>query len=179
MTGPVEMLSEEDALYDRMEALEEQIEACELGDPPTAPPVDVLREYHAARERLAELRAAARAKEGPPRIAVLPVEPLSTETTLAFVDGPGVHGVAEVPTATYPDSPQGDRVRELLCEHDVSLGDLARALRICTSDLSGIERGRRMTDAAGWAEIERCVLEIGKRPASPSPPDPPSGTLLG
>ena len=122
-----------------------------------------MREYHDVGE---QIEAAHRAEMGPPRIALLDVAPLSSGTSLAFVDGPGLHGMVETATHTYPKSPRGEAVQKFRREHRVKHSDLARSLCIGVADASGLERGSKTTDDAGWAEIQTALflLGSGKKP---------------
>lgn len=145
-----------DALRERIGTLGDQIDGYEHAG--TQPPAALVAEYHEARARLAATEKAAR---GTPRIVVTPVEPIERGESLAFVDGPGFHGVAPMPTARYPKSPRGEGMRDLRRLTGASLGDVARALNLSTPEVSGLERGRYTTDDAGWAEIQTVCFLLG------------------
>lgn len=131
------------------------------GMPLTAEPDESREEV---REAIAAMRAPPPVSLDRPRIKVLPVEPLSTGEAPAFVDGPGAHGVAMMPTATYPQSPRGEAIRDFRRTYELKLGDVARALCIGSADLSGIERGSKTTDQAGWEEIQTVMFRLASEP---------------
>lgn len=139
-----------DGLYLRREALDEQIDAHDTAEPPTAPPVELVREYQAVREEIATVEKAARGK---PRVPVQPVAATNVTESMAFVDGPGYHGVASVPVHTYPESPQGRACFDFRKKHDVFVFHVARALRLSPADVAGLERGALTTDEEGWEEV--------------------------
>ncbi len=145
-----------DALRDRMATLGDQIDGYEHAG--TQPPPALVAEYHEARARLTATEKAAR---GTPRIVVTPVEPIERGESLAFVDGPGHHGVAPMPTARYPKSPRGEGMRDLRRLTGATLGDVARALNLSTPEVSGLEHGRYTTDDAGWSEIQTVCFLLG------------------
>lgn len=147
----------------RREALADGLDAYEHADPPVPPPEALVREYYDVGE---QIEAAHRAEMGPPRIELLDVAPLSSGTSLAFVDGPGLHGMVEIATHTYPKNPRGKAAQKFRREHRIKLGDLARALCIGVADASGLERGSKTTDDAGWTEIQTTLflLGSGKKP---------------
>lgn len=148
-------------LYLRLEALGDQIDAHDLAEPPTSPPAELVSEYHAVREQIA---AAEKEARGVPRIVVMPVEPLGSRETTGFVDGPGHHGVGTIKVHSYPKSEGGECVRDFRREHGISIGDLARALRIGVAEMAGIERGSHTTDTAGWMEIMTVLFLLASEP---------------
>lgn len=149
------------ALYTRRDALGDQIDAHDMAEPPTKPPEELVREYNAVREQIA---AAEKEARGVPRIVVRPVEPIGSHEATGFVDGPGRHGVETVKVNDYPKSEGGEHVRDFRRDHGISLGDLARALRVCPAEMSGIERGSHTTDTAGWMEIMTALFLLASEP---------------
>ena len=158
------------AARDRYSEVSERFDAYDLADPPAEPPAELVTEYEEARKALVRAEAAA---AGPPKIIVTPVPPLTTGTSVAFVDGPGLHGLAEVPTATFPRSERGAAMRELRQSIGASSGDVSRALRISVVEACGLERGSHTTDDAGWLEIQTALFLLGSREGASAIPIPP------
>lgn len=135
--------------------LGDRIESYEDADPPALPPSELVAAFNAAREKAHADRVS---RQGTPRINLLAVEPIGTETRQSFVDGVGIHGMMPREVPLYPKSERGEALQRARLGTDVSIGDLARALCVGPSDVSSLEQGAKSTDDAGWATIQTVLF---------------------
>ena len=84
------------------------------------------------------------------RVTLIPVAPIGTERSMAFVN-PG--GPREVELDVYPPSPRGDALRNLRVGCDLGLRECARALGLSPVDVSALENGRATLSADDWCEL--------------------------
>jgi len=100
--------------------------------------------------------AATATPPGPAPLALEPVEPTGTRSSMGFVDrddGAGglVGSFEEIETKVYPKG-DGDRVRELRVALNLSLRDAALALGLEPIEMANLERGSARCD---FTELER------------------------
>lgn len=85
----------------------------------------------------------------PPRI--IPVAPVGTEKTAAFVC-PG--GLREVDVDVYPPHPRGKVLRSMRRAFDLGLREATALVGVTASELCGLERGSRSLESdAAWCEL--------------------------
>lgn len=92
---------------------------------------------------------------------LLPVAPIGTHRSAAFVCGPHTSGLREIEEPTYPPSPRGDALRELRAREGahVTIREAARLLGISAVDVSALELGRATLSDEDWDEAERRIRE--------------------
>ena len=96
---------------------------------------------------------------------LIPVAPIGTHRSVAFVCGPRTSELREIEEPTYPPSPRGAALRELRARDGahVTLGEAARLLGIRPSEVSSLELGRVTLSAEDWDEAERLIRELKAR----------------
>ena len=98
-------------------------------------------------------------------MTLIPVAPIGSRRSVAFVCGPQTSELRDIEESTYPPSPRGAALRELRAREGahVTLGEAARLLGIRPSELSSLELGRATLSAEDWAEAERIIRELKAR----------------
>jgi hypothetical protein len=89
-----------------------------------------------------------------------PVGPICSRPAVALVRRDGKCNLEAIDSPQYPESPRGEELREARLASSISMGDLARKLGIGPAELSGLEHGRFTTDAEGWAEAKRAIIDL-------------------
>lgn len=99
---------------------------------------------------------------------LIPVAPIGTRRSVAFVCGPRTSGLRDTEEPTYPPSPRGDALRELRAREGdhVTIGEAARLLGIGPADLCSLEYGRATLSDEDWIEAERLIRELKARKAN-------------
>lgn len=94
---------------------------------------------------------------------LIPVEPIGTRRSMALVkhaSGPCTIEGVELPE--YPPSPRGRALRDARVAKAIGVRDLAHVLGISAVQLGELERGRLVTDDAGWDEAMARVKEMSR-----------------
>ena len=98
----------------------------------------------------------------------VPVAPLRSEKTRAFVRRTSGCELETVDSPVYPEHPKGRELREARVNgpRHVTIGQAARHLKMAPADYSGLEFGR-MTFAteSEWASALAMVRELAAMPA--------------
>lgn len=96
---------------------------------------------------------------------LIPVAPIGTHRSVAFVCGPRTSELRDTEEPTYPPSPRGAALRELRAREGahVTLGEVARMLGVRASDVSSLELGGATLSAEDWDEAERLIRELKSR----------------
>ena len=80
---------------------------------------------------------------------LLPVESTGVRKSRGFVRREGGCSVEDIETPAYPESPDGELLRECRVRCRLALGQAARILGISAAEMSGLEWGRfRFADDA-------------------------------
>lgn len=111
----------------------------------------------------------------------IPVAPLRTEKTRAFVHRASSCGLETVDSPVYPEHPNGRELREARVNgpHHVTIGQAARHLRMSPADYSGLEVGRMTFAKKGeWASALAMVRELATQ-AADGTAKPETGTKGG
>ena len=93
-------------------------------------------------------------------LVLIPVSPIGTERARGIVTRESGCSFAEWDEPIYPDPPPDIRTIRLE-ECELSMGQVARALGIRASDVSGLEHGR-FIPACGWDEYRNRLRAIRK-----------------
>lgn len=75
-------------------------------------------------------------------ITLIPVKPIGHHLSLAFVDGPRLHGIQTVLDNEFPQSSRGEALRKHRLNREIGLRRASEMLGIKASELSGLELGR-------------------------------------
>lgn len=81
---------------------------------------------------------------------LIPVAPIRSEPSMAFVDGTDISGLRVVQTAIYPASPLGETLRARRVECALTLREAAKILHISPSEFSALECGKLSMSKNDW-----------------------------
>ena len=76
------------------------------------------------------------------RFHPIPIEPIGTRTSRAFVTRASGCDIETMTTPVYPPSPRGEELRRVRVAFDRTLGEAARLLGLRPLDVSDLEWGR-------------------------------------
>lgn len=94
------------------------------------------------------------------RFTLVPVAPTGRSRSVAFVDGPGIHGPREVQMDTYPESPGGELLRSIRLGRNMGLLKCAAALGINAVTLSKLECGHFTLSEPDWQRAFQMIQAV-------------------
>lgn len=102
-----------------------------------------------------------------PPLAIIPVAPVGSHESLAFVNPPPPSGgLQRVKVTDYPPSPRGEALLLTRLGFDLGLRAAAEVLGLRAVDLSALEHGRATLSADDWLRVW-CELAADWRRRNP------------
>lgn len=89
-----------------------------------------------------------------PPLVVIPVAPVGSHESLAFVNPPPPDGCLQrVTVKDYPPSPRGEALRDTRLALDLGFRTAADVLGLRPSEVSALERGSATLSADDWCRV--------------------------